>query len=167
MSSLTCAAVVAAQSRERAPETGSRRLDLDAVRGVAIVLALGWHFSRTSSGNVVLDALQTPGRVFGWAGVDLFLVLSGFLVGQLVLRERAGTGSFDGRRFTARRLLTLWPVLYVFLAVHAVVGEEPLTHLWSVAVEEHFYLVLALLFPFFARRRGSVRVLVGILPGCS
>ena len=160
----------------------ARRLDLDVVRGVAIVLALGWHFSRHSSGNPVLDALQWPGHMFGWAGVDLFFVLSGFLMGQLVLRERSRTGAFDGRRFTARRVLRLWPVLYVFLAVHAVLGAEPvgsylwqnalhvqnyagtsLTHLWSLAVEEHFYLLLAVLFPIFARRRGSVRLLVGVL----
>src|SRR3954471_4638341 len=165
-----------------APATTTRRLDLDVVRGVAILLALGWHFSWARSGNAVLDALQWPGRQFGWAGVDLFFVLSGFLMGQLVLRERARTGTFDGRRFTARRLLRLWPVLYVFLAVHAVLGTEPagsylwqnalhvqnytgtsLAHLWSLAVEEHFYLLLAVLFPLFARRRGSVRPLVGVL----
>lgn len=151
---------------------------------MAIVLALGWHFSRNPSGNPLLDALQWPGRTFGWAGVDLFFVLSGFLMGQLVLRERARTGGFDGRRFTARRLLRLWPVLYVFLAVQAVLGTEPagsylwqnafhvqnyagtsLTHLWSLAVEEHFYLLLAVLFPLFARRRFSLRLLVGVLVG--
>src|SRR3954452_15579606 len=165
----------------RPPHT-ARRLDLDVVRGVAIVLALGWHFSRTSSGNAVLDVVQWPGHRFGWAGVDLFFVLSGFLMGQLVLKERARTGRFDGRRFTARRLLRLWPGLYVFLAVQALVGDESagtylwqnalhvqnytgtsLTHLWSLAVEEHFYLLLAVLFPIFARRRGSVRLLVGVL----
>src|SRR3954451_21567996 len=156
--------------------TPARRLDLDVVRGVAIVLALGWHFSPTRSGNAVLDALQFPGHQFGWAGVDLFFVLSGFLMGQLVLRERARTGGFDGRRFTARRVLRLWPVLYVFLAVQAVFDDEPpgsylwqnalhvqnfagtsLPHAWSLAVEEHFYLALAILVPVFARRRGSVR----------
>jgi peptidoglycan/LPS O-acetylase OafA/YrhL len=164
--------------------SGDRRLDLDVVRGIAILLALGWHFGPTPSGNPVLDALQLPGRLFGWAGVDLFFVLSGFLMGQLVLGERARTGSFDGRRFTVRRLLKLWPVLYVFLAVHAVVGNEPLSsylwqnalhvqnyagtslaHLWSLAVEEHFYLGLAVLFPLFARRGGSPRVLVAVLVG--
>jgi peptidoglycan/LPS O-acetylase OafA/YrhL len=184
MSSLTRPSVVPAQSPASARPRDRRRLDLDVVRGVAIVLALGWHFSKEPSGNVVLDALQTPGRLFGWAGVDLFFVLSGFLVGQLVLREQARTGAFDGRRFTARRALKLWPVLYVFLAVHAVVGDEPwgsylwqnalhvqnyagtsLTHLWSLAVEEHFYLVLALAFPLLARRRAPVRLLVGILLG--
>ena len=182
MASLHSPPVLHAQRQETGPPAPSRRLDLDVVRGVAIALALGWHFSRESSGNVVLDALQWPGHRFGWAGVDLFFVLSGFLMGRLVLKERARTGRFDGRRFTARRLLRLWPVLYVFLAVHAVLGSDPassylwqnalhvqnyagtsLAHLWSLAVEEHFYLLLALLFPLFARRRGSVRPLVGVL----
>ena len=159
-----------------------RRLDLDVVRGLAIVLALGWHFSKHPTGNVVLDALTRPGQVFGWAGVDLLFVLSGFLVGRLVLTEHARTGTFDGRRFTARRLLKLWPVLYLFLAVQVIAGPEDrstylwqnalhlqnyvgtsLTHLWSLSVEEHFYLALALLFPLFARRRGSPRLLAGIL----
>jgi peptidoglycan/LPS O-acetylase OafA/YrhL len=167
-------------SRTRA----GRRLDLDVVRGLAIVLALGWHFSRERSGNAVLDALTWPGHSFGWAGVNLFFVLSGFLLGRLVLTEQARTGRFDGRRFTARRVLKLWPVLYVFLAVQALAGPEPwtsylwqnalhvqnyagtsLTHLWSLAVEEHFYLGLALLFPLFARRRGSPRLLAALLVG--
>src|SRR5215218_7268032 len=161
-----------------------RRLDLDVVRGLAIVLALGWHFSGDLSGNAILDVLTWPGHMFGWAGVDLFFVLSGFLLGRLVLTEQARTGRFDGRRFTARRLLKLWPVLYVFLAVQAIAGPEPwtsylwqnalhvqnyagtsLSHLWSLAVEEHFYLALALLFPLFARRKGSPRTLAAILVG--
>ena len=161
-----------------------RRLDLDVVRGLAILLALGWHFSGIPTGNRLADALTWPGRHFGWAGVDLFFVLSGFLLGRLVLTEQVRTGRFDGRRFTARRLLKLWPVLYVFLAVQVVAGPEPwttylwqnalhlqnyagtsLAHLWSLAVEEHFYLALAVLFPLFARRRGSPRLLAGILVG--
>ena len=173
-----------ARRRSDLPAAGARRLDLDVVRGLAIVLALGWHFSRQPSGDFVLDALQWPGHTFGWAGVDLFFVLSGFLVGQLVLREQQRTGRFDGRRFTVRRALKLWPVLYVFLAVQALFGSESwnsylwqsalhlqnyagtsITHLWSLAVEEHFYLALVLLFPLFTRRGGSPRLLVGVLAG--
>jgi peptidoglycan/LPS O-acetylase OafA/YrhL len=167
-----------------APETTGRRLDLDVVRGCAILLALGWHFSQRPSGNPVLDALQWPGRTFGWAGVDLFFVLSGFLVGQLVLREHQRTGRFDGLRFTVRRALKLWPVLYVFLAVQVLFRPQPvgdylwqtalhvqnyagteIPHLWSLAVEEHFYLVLAVLFPLAARRRLSPRALMAVLVG--
>ncbi|MGY1619406.1 acyltransferase family protein [Geodermatophilus sp. SYSU D00691] len=170
---------------ETAPATAKgRRLDLDVVRGLAILLALGWHFSGPS-GSWLVDVLQFPGRMFGWAGVDLFFVLSGFLMGRLVLAEHARTGSFDGRRFTVRRVLKLWPVLYVFLVVHALFGSEPLgsylwqnalhvqnyagtslAHLWSLAVEEHFYLALALLFPLLVRRRGGkLELFAGVLVG--
>lgn len=176
------APTTASPPRADAPGAERRQLDLDVVRGVAIVLALGWHFSRLPSGNAVLDALQWPGRVFGWAGVDLFFVLSGFLVGRLVLQEHQKTGRFRGGRFTVRRVLKLWPVLYLFLGVHALLGDQPwssylwqnalhvqnyagtsLTHLWSLAVEEHFYLALAVVFPLLARRRVSPRVLAGLL----
>src|SRR4051812_31178165 len=181
------ASALAAPERPRttdASRAGSRRLDLVVVRGCAILLALGWHFSKHPSGNRFLDLLQWPGRAFGWAGVDLFFVLSGFLVGQLVLREHQRTGRFDGWRFTVRRALKLWPVLFVFLAVQALFGDQPLhsylwqtalhvqnyagtsiVHLWSLAVEEHFYFVLAVLFPLAARRRLSPNVLIGVLAG--
>ena len=181
---MTAAPTAPSRATDGSPTREGRRLDLDVVRGLAIVLALGWHFSGDPSGNLVVDTLTFPGRQFGWVGVDLFFVLSGFLLGNLVLKEQARTGGFDGRRFTARRLLKLWPVLYVFLAVQALAGPEPwasylwqnalhlqnyagtsLTHLWSLAVEEHFYLVLAILFPLFARRKGSPRLLAGILVG--
>src|SRR4051812_8771671 len=184
MSSPSSSSRPRAETPETRPAAGARRLDLDVVRGIAILLAMGWHFSRYSSGNPVVDAVQWPGGTFGWAGVDLFFVLSGFLVGRLVLREHQRTGRFDSWRFSARRALKLWPVLYVFLVVYAFIGSEPwqsyfwqnalhlqnivwtsLTHLWSLAVEEHFYLALAVLFPLLARRRVNPRVLVGILLG--
>jgi peptidoglycan/LPS O-acetylase OafA/YrhL len=180
-----------AESRPRpappaAPGTAAaaRSLDLDAIRGVAILLAMGWHFNHGDSGNAVLDVLQWPGRTFGWAGVDLFFVLSGFLVGRLVLGEHRRTGRFDGRRFALRRALKLWPVLYVFLVIHAFAGAEPwnsylwqnalhvqnyagtsLSHLWSLAVEEHFYLALVLLIPLLVRLRTPPGVLAAVLGG--
>jgi peptidoglycan/LPS O-acetylase OafA/YrhL len=164
--------------------TPARRLDLDVIRGVAILLALGWHFGHRPSGNAVVDALQWPGSTFGWAGVDLFFVLSGFLLGTLVLREQKKTGRFDGWRFSVRRALKLWPVLFAFLAVQALFDDRPLGsylwqtalhvqnyagtqigHLWSLAVEEHFYFVLAVVFPLVARRRVSPKVVMGVLGG--
>jgi peptidoglycan/LPS O-acetylase OafA/YrhL len=181
---MTASSIAPARATDGSRTREGRRLDLDVVRGLAIVLALGWHFSKEPTGNPVIDVLTWPGDTFGWAGVDLFFVLSGFLLGRLALTEHARTGRFDGRRFTARRLLKLWPVLYLFLAVQALAGPEPwasylwqnalhvqnyagtsLTHLWSLAVEEHFYLALAVLFPLFAKRRGTPRRLAAILVG--
>jgi peptidoglycan/LPS O-acetylase OafA/YrhL len=167
---------------EASPAAG-RDLDLDVVRGLAILLAMGWHFNHPT-GNRVADALLYPGRTFGWAGVDLFFVLSGFLVGRILLKEARRTGDFDRRRFMLRRAFKLWPVLYLFLLVQLISRDKPwdsyllqnafhvqnfagssLNHLWSLAVEEHFYLMAAVAFPFFARSRRSSRTLIAVLFG--
>ena len=161
---------------------GARRLDLDVVRGFAILLAMGWHLNGPPTGIVPLEWILAPGRKFGWAGVDLFFVLSGFLMGQIILTERTRTGAFDSKRFMIRRAFKLWPVLYLFLVAEVFLGDDPWNtfvpqvffhvqnyfvighgHLWSLAVEEHFYLGIALLFPLFVRRGGSTRHLVGVL----
>jgi peptidoglycan/LPS O-acetylase OafA/YrhL len=162
---------------------GARELDLDVVRGVAILLAIGWHLAGTPTGNPVSDTLLLPTRTFGWAGVDLFFVLSGFLVGRLIFREQVRTDGFDAGRFLLRRAFKLWPVYYLFIAYLMITGGPkrylPLifhaqnytqtapSHLWSLAVEEHFYLAAALVLPLAFRRgvrpQTLVRVIFGIM----
>ncbi|MEV8149970.1 acyltransferase [Arthrobacter sp. NPDC080073] len=158
-----------------------RELDLDVVRGVAILLAMGWHFNAVT-GIPVIDVLLWPGHAIGWAGVDLFFVLSGFLVGRILLKERIKTGAFDRWRFMKRRALKLWPVLYVYLIAELFMSNNgwqtfflqnivhlqnylgtSLSQLWSLAVEEHFYLLAAILFPIFARRGGQPKILLTIM----
>jgi peptidoglycan/LPS O-acetylase OafA/YrhL len=161
---------------------GNRRLDLDVVRGVAILLAMGWHLGLTDSGSPVADVVMWPSRAFGWAGVDLFFVLSGFLMGGIVFRERQRTGRFAGGHFLVRRAFKLWPVFYVFLLAQLALGDNEWqtyffqnfvhlqnylgsshAHLWSLAVEEHFYLALALIAPLMFRRGVSDRsILIGL-----
>lgn len=161
----------------------AREIQLDVIRGVAILLAMGWHLNGGRMTYAVSDAWLYPGRVIGWAGVDLFFVLSGFLVGGLVVREVSATQGFDYRRFLIRRAFRLWPVLYLYLAVQGVLTdrpwtgfvppvllhvqnyfETPLHHLWSLAVEEQFYLLIGLSLPFLARLRLSANhVLAGLL----
>lgn len=162
-------------------QRGHRELDLDVVRGVAILLAMGWHFNPVS-GVPIVDVLLWPGRTLGWAGVDLFFVLSGFLVGRIMLRERLKTGAFDRWRFMKRRAFKLWPVLYVYLLAEVLFGDNgwetfliqnivhlqnylgtSLAQLWSLAVEEHFYLIVAVLFPLFIKRSGTPRTLVVVM----
>jgi len=176
-----------AQTATAPPLTATRRIDLDFVRGVAILLALGWHFNGRDTGLPWLDPLQLPGRTFGWAGVDLFFVLSGFLVGGLIFNEYALSGAFSARRFLVRRAFKIWPVLYLYIALLVLTGRygwievvpqtlfhvqnfflTPLNHLWSLAVEEHFYLGFAAVFVWFLRRRSPrltlvPRVLIGLM----
>lgn len=160
-----------ATRREAVRSAGRREIELDVTRGVAILLAMGWHFNELRTGFPPIDWLMAPGRLFGWAGVDLFFVLSGFLVGRLIFVEYEATGSFQARRFLVRRALKIWPILYVFLFCQLIVGfkpwqeyffqvgfhlqnflKTPILHLWSLAVEEHFYLIFAGLFAVYEKR---------------
>lgn len=153
--------------------SANRAIELDAIRGFAIVLAVGSHLNRPT-GNRWFDLIQTPGERWGGIGVDIFFVLSGFLIGGLIIREIDQTGGFAIRRFLVRRAFRLWPVLYLFVIAHMIFKPDPvlsyapqiffhvqnyfrtpLYHLWSLAVEEQFYLLAATLLPFVARRQFS------------
>lgn len=134
---------------------------------MAILLVLGRH---------VLHAGSLPAEVplplrwwfsAGWVGVDLFFVLSGFLIGGALLRELTTTGHIRPGRFLARRGFRIYPPFYLLLALTVAVGYGQMnpvtrirvlvealflqdyvpytavlwTHTWSLAVEEQFYLV--------------------------
>ncbi len=117
-----------------------------------------------------------------WIGVDLFFVLSGFLVAGLLFRELRTRGHLRLGRFLIRRGFKIYPPFYVFLAL-TVAGIALLTsrtvnlravlcealfvqnygpnlwgHTWSLAVEEHFYLLLALLLWLLVRRQAIHRL---------
>ena len=77
------------------------RLELDGIRGVAIAMVMIGH------------AWHVKG---GLLGVDLFFVLSGFLITSLLLEEHAATGGVSLRRFYIRRAVRLWPALLLMLA---------------------------------------------------
>lgn len=165
-----------------------RELGLDVLRGIAILLAMGYHINHADSGPF-FNLLLQPGAKIGWAGVDLFFVLSGFLIGGMIIREAQSTGRLDYKRFLIRRILRLWPTLYTFLfamllfgfpardffwqiALHVqgYVKTKSATHLWSLAVEEQFYLLFGLGFPLLSRtfdwRRALPWILVFIIILC-
>jgi peptidoglycan/LPS O-acetylase OafA/YrhL len=120
----------------------------------------------------------------GPAGVSLFFVMSGFLITSLLLSENESNGRIDLKRFYGRRVLRLAPALFVYLTFVAVTEGWAATwpslfylgnyaqiagadvglnvHTWSLAVEEHFYLVWPLLVVFLSASRPRRRlVLVG------
>jgi peptidoglycan/LPS O-acetylase OafA/YrhL len=174
----------AALQPSRGTRPQSRRVrELDVLRGVAILLVLGHHAGVTPTH---LPALVQEGldrwAMAGWVGVDLFFVLSGFLVSGLLFQEYRASGHVRIGRFLVRRGFKIYPAFYALListvivdhALRRPVASSPLlhevffiqnyggglwTHTWSLAVEEHFYLLLALLVAFLAttvhRRRAG------------
>jgi len=138
----------------------SREIELDFLRGIGILLVIDFHSPRPI---LSLPIFTFGPRHPGWIGVDIFFVLSGFLVGGLLIKEWTLRGHPDGPRFLIRRALKIWPQYYVFLLYlvlrhHATLYDlrgnllhiqnyvGPFTQMWSLAVEEHAYLFLALLF---------------------
>jgi peptidoglycan/LPS O-acetylase OafA/YrhL len=147
---------------------------LDGLRGIAVSLVVISHLDVVAvEGVTPVHSINEVLRG-GFLGVDLFFVLSGFLITTLLLQERATTGAVRLGRFFARRGLRLLPALYLFLigqvafafaaglhkgnevrsvlaavlyvsnwlTVHSLFQTtEGMGHLWSLAVEEQFYLV--------------------------
>jgi len=98
-----------------APAPGAHHPALDGLRGVAVLLVLSFHFLHVDGeGGVVERTLLSASRS-GWAGVDLFFVLSGFLITGILLDARGASGYF--RAFYARRVLRIFPLYYAYLAV--------------------------------------------------
>jgi peptidoglycan/LPS O-acetylase OafA/YrhL len=133
-----------------------RNKRLDVLRCVAILFVIFGH-------GHVLDFFDRA----GWIGVDLFFVLSGFLISGLLFGEYRRNGSIQLKRFYTRRGFKIYPAFYVFLAGTALIQYtflhlSPISnyvhealfvqnylgglygHTWSLAVEEHFYILLPL-----------------------
>jgi peptidoglycan/LPS O-acetylase OafA/YrhL len=170
-------------------ETAYRR-DIDGLRAVAVSAVIAYHLSADS----------LPG---GYLGVDIFFVLSGFLITTIIWNDLE-TDRFSIRRFYERRVRRIMPALIAVLIPTSVLAivillpadligfarsllativflpnvyfwrdtnyfaraaeEKPLLHLWSLGVEEQFYLLFPLLLLVIARLwRKQALVLVGAL----
>jgi peptidoglycan/LPS O-acetylase OafA/YrhL len=102
--------------------SGGHIVALDAVRGIAILLVLLFHFSGYDGlppPNILPDRLVEMIAGIGWIGVDLFFVLSGFLITG-ILYDAKGTQHYF-RNFYARRVLRIFPLYYVSLIIFVVV----------------------------------------------
>ena len=153
------------RNRERQP-------GLDLLRALAIIVVVIYH--------AALFGFKLPGRVdrFGWIGVDLFFVLSGYLIGGQLLAPLARDQRINLGRFFTRRALRIMPAYFVVLAIYfslpswreysemsqplwkfllsvqniALHGGTAFSHAWSLAVEDQFYLALPFLLLFLYRR---------------
>jgi len=149
-----------------------RRNGLDTLRAAAILLVFMSHYYGFASTNPTFGVFSR----LGWAGVDLFFVLSGFLIGDQILSGLAQGRILSLSAFYKRRLLRTLPDYWVVLALYFAFpafmgGKEPpplwrfltftqnillqpgtaFSHAWSLCVEEQFYLLLPLLCLLFVR----------------
>lgn len=177
-------------------ELAGRLPALDGIRGIAALMVMVFHFTLqlkepAGTASAVLTGLFKP----GWAGVDLFFVLSGFLITGLLADAKGSTNYF--RVFYARRTLRILPLYYAalillfgvpMLAPAATAARwvtpfreqlwywlylqnfHPLPsqfvglagHLWSLAIEEQFYLVWPVVILLLSRRN-AIRACVACI----
>jgi peptidoglycan/LPS O-acetylase OafA/YrhL len=156
---------------------------LDLLRAVAIIWVMLFHASIAGFFHSDLPLLEGIAKS-GWMGVDLFFVLSGFLIGSQLLDPLARGERIRFADFYMRRALRVLPAFWVVTALYFLwpafreaPGIAPLwqfltftvnllidyahdrafSHAWSLCVEEHFYLLFPLLAVYFTRRGSAPR----------
>ena len=163
-----------------------RQPGLDLLRALAIIIVVIYHAG--------IMGFPLPGRLhrWGWIGVDLFFVLSGYLIGGQLLAELARNNRLTLPRFYARRALRILPAYFVILAIYFLVplwreypdmaqpfwkflfsvqnialhGGTAFSHAWSLAVEDQFYFALPfILLVVFWRARAAIILSFVILLG--
>ena len=169
-----------------APGVGRSIPSLDGLRAVSILLVIVGHAAGTRGfPRLFGDEFPSLTRALfdhGTLGVQVFFVISGYLITTLILEEQAVRGRLSLKAFYIRRALRILPASYVFVACMAVAGivgimpwgpgqqrevvaatvyltnlvqngTWPFGHLWSLALEEQFYLV----WPFLLGWLGTTR----------
>jgi len=152
---------------------------LDTLRAAAIVLVLAYHYMVVVSGKNTFGFMTE----IGWTGVDLFFVLSGYLIGNQIFSQIVQGRNFSLMTFYAKRLLRTLPNYYLVLAMYFIfplaLGErvtaplwqfltftqnlglrpgQTFSHSWSLCIEEQFYLILPAIVMVIARLKGARQV---------
>jgi peptidoglycan/LPS O-acetylase OafA/YrhL len=157
--------------------------ELNGIRGIAVLIVVLYHCKEKLAGTALNSAVQ-----WGWTGVDLFFVLSGFLITGIILEGKSDRHFFRG--FYWRRLLRIWPMYLLLLGVAFALNSSwrprasgvhwfyyllllqnltlvplpgPLVPTWSLAIEEQYYLLWAPLARWIRSRSAMFAVLIALV----
>ncbi len=157
---------------------------LDGLRAISIIFVIVAHSAGTRNAPAALDYLLP----FGNLGVKIFFEISGFLITTLLLKELTAAGRVSFSGFYWRRVLRIFPAFYAYIAIictisalglirlksgdlfHAITFTMNyhherawyLNHLWSLSVEEQFYILWPALLCWSGARR-SIPILIGVM----
>jgi peptidoglycan/LPS O-acetylase OafA/YrhL len=175
------------------PDHPKYRPDIDGLRAIAVLSVVGFH--------------AAPGRIpGGFIGVDIFFVISGYLISSIILRG-LDAGTFTFREFYSRRIKRIFPALLLTLLACLAIGYfvllddqlkelakhvaggagfvsnlvlwgesgyfddtaayKPLLHLWSLGIEEQFYIVWPLLLWLIWRQRFNFLIAILVIATAS
>jgi len=150
---------------------------LDGLRAISILFVILGHIWLLDMGK---PAIPYPANLLidATLGVNVFFVISGFLITTLLMEEEAGTGGISLKGFYTRRAFRIFPAYYFVLIVYLMLqlssvlyfstrswmssifyykyidgGDWESGHFWSLSVEEHFYLIWPLVFKFWKKGR--------------
>jgi peptidoglycan/LPS O-acetylase OafA/YrhL len=148
-------------------------ISLDILRAMAIILVVFNHSEIlfTSFVSKPFSGFRLPLVHSGWVGVQLFFVLSGFLIGYQLWKELEEKRSIDLKTFMIKRSFRIWPLFYflsfLFLSIRGPIREnatfadlyflsnylteDTIKGSWSLSVEEQFYIISPLLMIIFAK----------------
>jgi peptidoglycan/LPS O-acetylase OafA/YrhL len=153
---------------------------LDGLRAISILLVIASHTHWALTGALSRSA-WVNWRYYGVLGVSVFFVISGYLITKLLLKELDATGSIGLKHFYVRRAFRIFPAFYVYLAFIGVLWSMGLVqqtlgsyvaaftytwnyypyaagwtlgHVWSLCIEEQFYLCWPLLLLWAGKVRG-------------
>lgn len=181
-------AATAAQQTANSAAPAKRIDGLDGLRAVSILFVLIGHGAHTAGAPPLMQVFGEIGIV----GVELFFTISGFIITHLLLRERARAGQVDLRRFWIRRALRIVPPFAAaaigialaaangiivwhwpsFIGAVTLTKDTPLLpgdwffgHIWSLSLEEQFYLLWPLVFALALDMRRTMFALTGIVLG--
>lgn len=163
--------------------------NIDGLRFVAFLLVFFHHFLIPDF--TINNAFITKISSRGWSGVELFFVLSAFLLTSLLIKEFKTKNEISVGKYFLRRILRIWPLYFLYILMIILLYGPPAdiarflgmvtftdnlwssilsynlsinyaTHLWTISMEEQFYIILPFIIPFLLKLKKRTLLYVGL-----